>query len=325
MWDLSAVLVKAVLYAATLGAAGGVYFLAYSGSLLERGDRLAIARLLMILAVAAIAASAARVLITAGSMGDDAAGMLDPRLLTLVGRGGEGRATAIRVGALLLLFPALARHGKPGWLAISGALAAATSFAWVGHTHAAAPAGAASAAVASAAAPWLMSVHLLAAAFWLGALSPLWIQARRGEMRQVGALATRFGRLAIAAVAVLLAAGTGVLWILLGRMSELWTSAYGRLLCTKIALVACLLALAALNKLRMVPRIIAGEAAVVRRLRESIGAEIIVAMLILLVTAALTTLAAGPPGDGSDARDAPRAQPSAARESRAARAATRAR
>ena len=44
-----------------------------------------------------------------------------------------------------------------------------------------------------------------------------------------------------------------------------------------------------------VPRIIAGEAAAVRCLRESIHAEMIVAMLILLVTAALTTLA-GPPG-----------------------------
>jgi copper resistance protein D len=295
VWDLSAVLVKAVLYAATLGATGGVYFLAYSRSLLERDDRLAIARLLMILAVAAIVASAARVLVTAGSMSEDAAGMMDPRLLTLVWRGGEGRAAAIRVGGLLLLGSTLARHRSPGWVAISGAIAAATSFAWVGHTHAAALAGAAPAAAASVAAPWLVGLHLLAAAFWLGALSPLLIHARRGATRQLGALAARFGRVAIAGVGALLAAGIAVLWILLGHVSELWNSAYGRLACTKIALVACLLALAALNKLRLVPRIIAGDTAVVRRLRESIGAEMIVAMLILLVTAALTTLA-GPPG-----------------------------
>lgn len=290
-------LVKAVLYAATLGAAGGVYFLAYSRSLLERSDQLAIARPLMILAVAAMVASAARVLVTAGSMSDDAAGMMDSRLLTLVWRGGEGRAAAIRVGGLLLLIPALARHGRPGWLTISGALAAATSFAWVGHTHAAASTAAATAATASAAAaaPWVLGVHLLAAAFWLGALPPLWIHARRGEIHRLGALAARFGRLAIAGVGVLLAAGIGILWILLGHASELWSSAYGRLACTKIALAACLLALAALNKLHLVPRIIAGEAAGLRRLRESLAAEMIVAMLILLVTAALTSLA-GPPG-----------------------------
>ena len=37
VWDWLAVLVKAVLYAATLGAAGGVFFLSYAGSLLEPG------------------------------------------------------------------------------------------------------------------------------------------------------------------------------------------------------------------------------------------------------------------------------------------------
>jgi putative copper export protein len=140
-----------------------------------------------------------------------------------------------------------------------------------------------------------VGVHLAAAAFWLGALAPLSIHARRGETRKVGALAVRFGQVAIAGVGVLLAAGVGVLWILLGHVSELWNSAYGRLACTKIALVACLLALAALNKLRLVPRITAGDASAVGSLRESIRAEMIVAMLILMATAALTTLA-GPPG-----------------------------
>lgn len=285
MWDWSAVVVKAVLYAATLGTAGGLYFLAYSRSLLEPGDRLAIARLLTVLGALAIAASAARVLVTAASLSGEAAGMLDSRMLALVWRDGEGRAAAIRIGGLLLMVPTLARHGRPGWLAVLGATMAATSFAWVGHTHAA----------SAAAAPGIVAVHLVAAAFWLGALAPLSIHARRGGMREVGALAARFGRVALLGVGVLLAAGTGALCLLLARPSDLWGSAYGRLACTKIALVACLLALAALNKLHLVPRIMAGEAGAVRRLRESIAAEMMVGMLILLVTAALTTLA-GPPG-----------------------------
>jgi putative copper export protein len=98
----------------------------------------------------------------------------------------------------------------------------------------------------------------------------------------------------MALVAVLLAAGAAVLWILLGSVSELWTSGYGRLACAKIALVACLLALAAWNKLRLVPRIAAGDPLAVRSLRRSLRAEMVVAGLILLITAALTTLA-GPP------------------------------
>jgi putative copper resistance protein D len=284
IWDGAALLVKAALYAATLGAAGGVFFLAYTRSLLEPADRLAIARPLGLLVAVAIAASAARVLLTAASMASDAAGMLDTRLLAMVWHGGEGRAAALRAGGLLLAMPALARGGRAGWLAIAGAVLAATSFAWVGHAHAA----------TQAAAPLLVGVHVLAVAFWLGALGPLAIEARRRAPRELGAVAARFGRLAMAVVAALLAAGAAVLWMLLGSLAELWTSGYGCLACVKIAFVACLLALAAWNKLRLVPRIVAGDPLAVRSLRRAIRAEMLVAGLILLITAALTTLT-GPP------------------------------
>jgi putative copper resistance protein D len=284
IWDGAALLVKAALYAATLGAAGGVFFLAYTRSLLEPADRLAIARPLGLLVAVAIAASAARVLLTAASMASDAAGMLDTRLLAMVWHGGEGRAAALRAGGLLLAMPALARGGRAGWLAIAGAVLAATSFAWVGHAHAA----------TQAAAPLLVGVHVLAVAFWLGALGPLAIEARRRAPRELGAVAARFGRLAMAVVAALLAAGAAVLWMLLGGLAELWTSGYGCLACVKIAFVACLLALAAWNKLRLVPRIVAGDPLAVRSLRRAIRAEMLVAGLILLITAALTTLT-GPP------------------------------
>jgi putative copper resistance protein D len=284
IWDGAALLVKAALYAATLGAAGGVFFLAYSRSLLEPADRLAIARSLGILAIAAIAASAARVLLTAASMSEDAAGMLDARLLAMVWHAGEGRAAALRAAGLLLTIPALACGGRGRRLALAGAALAATSFAWVGHARDA----------AQGATPLLLGVHVLAVAFWLGALGPLAILARRCELRRLGAVAARFGLIALAFVGVLLAAGAAVLWILLDRVSELWTSGYGCLACAKIALVACLLGLAAWNKLRLVPRIVAGDALAVRSLRRFIRAEMVVAGLILLITAALTTVA-GPP------------------------------
>jgi copper resistance protein D len=284
IWDGSAVLVNAVLYAATLGAAGGIFFLAYTRSLVEPLERRAIVRLLCILIAVGIAASAARVLLTAASIAEDAAGMLDARLLAMVWHGGEGRAATLRVAGLLLALPTLARGGHGPWLAIPGGAVAATSFAWVGHAHAA----------AQAATPLLLGVHVLAAAFWLGALGPLTIAARCHEPRALGAVAVRFGRIAMGGVGALLAAGAAVLWILLGSFSELWASGYGRIASMKIALVACLLSLAAWNKLRLVPRIVSADPAAVRSLRRSIRAEMLVAGLILLITAALTTLA-GPP------------------------------
>jgi putative copper export protein len=284
IWDAAAVLVKAALYAATLGAAGGVFFLAYTRSLLEPADRLAIARPLYMLVAAAIVASAARVLLTAASMASDAAGMLDARLLAMVWHAGEGRAGLLRAGGLLLAVVAVACGGRGRWLAILGAALAATSFAWVGHGRAA----------AQPVAPLLLAVHVLAVAFWVGALGPLGIVARRRDPRDLGAAAARFGRIAMAVVATLLAAGAAVLCMLLGSFSELWTSDYGCIASVKIALVACLLALAAWNKLRLVPRIVTGDKVAVRSLRRSLRAEMLVAGLILLATAALTTLA-GPP------------------------------
>ena len=284
IWDGAAVLVKAALYAATLGAAGGVFFLAYTRSLLDPGDRVAITRPLCILVGVAIAASAASVLLTAASMAEDATGMLDTRLLAMAWHGGEGRAAVVRAGGLLLAIPALVCGDRGRRLAIAGAAVAATSFAWVGHTRAA----------ASVAAPLLLGAHVLAVAFWLGALGPLAIEARRREPRELGAIAVRFGRIAVAVVGALLVVGAALLWILLGSFSALWTSAYGRLACLKIAFVACLLALAAWNKLRLVPPIVAGDPIAVRSLRRSIRAEMLVAGLILLITAALTTLT-GPP------------------------------
>jgi copper resistance protein D len=284
VWDLSGVIIKAILYASTLAAAGGVMFLSYGDPLLEPIDRAAVRRLVRIFLVVSLIVSALRIFVIAGSMSGDALGMLDASLVSMVWHGGEGRAIVVRVAGLLLAMPTVMRNRAPGVFALIGGAGAATSFAWLGHTH-------------TTASDWpiaLMGMHLLGTAFWLGALGPLLLLARRDDPRRVASAAARFGTTALGAVAALIVAGLGVLWILLGRISELWTSAYGRALCAKLALVACLLALGAFNKLRLTPRLSAGDVDAVRSLRNSIEVEIVLAALILILTAAFTTLA-GPP------------------------------
>jgi putative copper export protein len=91
-----------------------------------------------------------------------------------------------------------------------------------------------------------------------------------------------------------LTAGIILLWILLDTPSQLWMSGYGRLVMIKMGLVAVLLSLAALNKWRLTPRLRDRDARAVRWLRRSITAELLLAGLILAVTAAFTTLM-GPP------------------------------
>jgi len=70
------------------------------------------------------------------------------------------------------------------------------------------------------------------------------------------------------------------------------TSAYGQLLLLKLALVIGLLSISARHKFYVVPQLVDGG---LLRLRHSIGLQIALAALILLVTAALTTLT-GPAG-----------------------------
>lgn len=288
-WDVAVVAAKAAAYAATFGACGGVLYLAYSDALLADEDRAAIRRLVRLLMFASVVASGARISLTAGSMSGEVSALLDSGLLGMIWHAGEGRAFLVRTAGLLLAVPAVltnrpARGRAATVSAIVGACTAATSFAWIGHVRELAPV-------------WptlLIGIHLLGVAFWVGAFGPLLLVLRRHEPRQVAAAVARFGAAAPCVVGVLIMAGVPLLVRLLGGVSALWYSSYGRCFTAKLVLVACLLCLAALNKLRLTPRLKANEAAAVRSLRRSIWAEMALAAGILIVTACLTTLT-GPP------------------------------
>jgi putative copper export protein len=122
----------------------------------------------------------------------------------------------------------------------------------------------------------------------------LLIIARGADLPRIAAAAARFGTLAVWVVAGLMAAGLMLLSALLGDFAALWTSAYGRYVTFKLTLVACLLCAAAFNKLRLTPRMSAGDHRGVELLRASIRLELLLGALILAVTAVFTTVA-GPP------------------------------
>jgi putative copper resistance protein D len=284
LWDIAAIAVKAVGYAGTLGAAGAVFFLGYSGSLVTSVDRLTIRHAVLGLAALSVLAGAAQIMISAGSMSGDPAGMFDGSLVHMVWQAGAGRAYAVRVIGLLLAALGVSSE-RFSRLAFFGAVAAATSFAWIGHARSLSP---------DVVAIMLLGIHLLGVAFWLGALAPLGIIARDNDLPRIAASAARFGAAAIFVVAGLIIAGATLLWMLLGDFTELWGSTYGRYMTCKLTFVACLLCLAAFNKVRLTPRLRAGDAGALRSLRISIRLELLLGVVILTVTAALTTLA-GPP------------------------------
>ncbi len=287
VWDAAAIAVKSVTYAATFGAAGAVFFLGYAGSLIAGAERLRVRNIVVGLSMLAVFAGAAQITVSAGSMSGDAAGMLDGSLIRMVWHSGAGRANVIRDIGLMLAVQGV-WSDRRSWWAFLGAAAAATSFAWTGHARSLNPDGIPI---------LLLGVHLLGVAFWLGALMPLLLVAGNSDLPRIAAVAARFGMVAVFVVGALISAGIGLLWMLLGDFTELWASAYGRWVTLKLAFVACLLCLAAFNKLRLTPRLVANDTRAVQALRSSIRLELLLGSLILAVTAAFTTLA-GPPALG---------------------------
>jgi len=283
-WDAALIAVKTITYAAALGSAGAAFFLGYSGALVAREDSLRIRRVSLGLAALGVFAGALQIMVTAGSLSGDAAGMLDGSLIHMVWDTGANRSNSLRAAGFLLVGLGVLSD-RAAWSAYLGAAMAATSFAWTGHARSLNP---------DVLPMLLLGVHLLGVAFWMGALLPLLIVSRSGDWPRVAATVARFGRLGLFVVGGLIAAGLCVLSMLLGGVTELWSSSYGRWITLKLGLVVCLLCMAAFNKLRLTPRLLAGDPAAVRILRASIRIELLLGGLILAVTAILTT-SAGPP------------------------------
>jgi copper resistance protein D len=284
-WDAAAVCAKAITYAATLGAAGAIFFLAYCGSLLQEAQRSRIRRLIGTMVIASAVASCARILLTAATMSGDLAGMFDMTFTRMILGAGEGLATGIRMAGLALAALALRPGPRFRPLALVGAVPASMSFAGVGHIHALWP---------SIAPSVLLCLHLLCAAFWLGALAPLLITARDRNASQIAAVAARFGQWALGVVVLLLSAGATLLWTLIRDAAPFWGSDYGRMMAIKQLLVAALLGIAGVNKLYLTPRLLQGHSKAFIQFRHTVQIEMVLGALILLITATFTTVT-GPP------------------------------
>lgn len=279
-----AILLKSLTYAATLLAAGSVIVRLGLRRLSDDG-RAALVRLAIGSALVAAALSLLRVPVQASFlMGGTWAGAVDPAIIAMVADGPLGVSVTLRLAGLaLILCVALPRRAGP-WLAVIGAALVAASFAFRGHTL-----GEPRVILGG-----LITVHMLGLAFWVGAFLPLVRAARVETAAQTGALAHEFGRKALWVVAGLVAAGGATLYLLGGLSFGAIFTTYGQLFAIKLAAFAAVLSLAAFNKLSVTPALLANAQDAGARLRHTIGLESSLVALILLITAAATTLTAPP-------------------------------
>lgn len=142
-----------------------------------------------------------------------------------------------------------------------------------------------------------IALHVMAFAYWIGSLLPLYWLSLHQSGKQLQWHMARFGDHARLILLVLLLAGGLMLWQLLHSPSELLQTPYGLSLLLKLLLVAGLMAIAAHNRFALVPQLVPAlesdttqSDAARLRLRSSIKMEMLLALAILAVTAYLSTL-----------------------------------
>ena len=280
-WAIAAIVAKAAGYGSALLAMGGPLFIFAFPSASADVRRLA-RKVAAIAALIGLAVLALRFGIRAARIsGMGVPGAVDPMMLGFVWDSPLG-AAAIWRGAGELLVVAVLIRGVVGLGAgLIGTLLIAVSYTFVGHSL-----GDPRWLLAS-----LLTLHLLTAAFWIGALAPL----RRAVGQPDGAsLLHRFGSIASVTVALLGVVGLIFAWLMTGSLSALLSTAYGWTLLAKLGVVAGLMFLAALNKWRFVPALASGDSTAASHLRRSIQIETVAVLLILIVTATLTSITTPP-------------------------------
>ena len=134
------------------------------------------------------------------------------------------------------------------------------------------------------------ALHLLSVGAWLGGLPAfallLWAAYRRQKPDWYDftiVVTHRFSWLAAISIGTLLATGIVNSWNLLGGPRDLWTTDYGRLVASKIVLLAAMIAIATVNKFHLTPRLPARSA--LRNLKRNSLAEIGIGLCVLVLVA----------------------------------------
>lgn len=209
-----------------------------------------------------------------------------------------GRAWLVQLAASLVVLPlaVYCRRQPASGLALLGAavLAVVAATSRTGH----APEN-----------PWgtglglgLHALHLVGGGIWLGSLATMWLAGLRvaargpspgggGEVhRDVARMVRAFSPLALSGAALAIGTGSLLAFSYIGDFGRLWGTTYGRVLLLKLALLMLTLAFGAWNWRRLSPDL--GSAGATAALTTSATIELLIAFLLVSVTAVLVALPA---------------------------------
>lgn len=302
-WELAGILSKAMVYVGMLAAMGGTFVLMlcrHQPALMVLITR----RFLIPALLIGLVASCLHFLVQIGSVNQSGlAGMFDPLVGSILVDTEIGSALRWRLAGFMLAllclvpvnFPAAPLHHRGVQLfclvlAMSAAGSFMLSVAIQGHSSA-----------VGTLAQGLVALHLLAIGCWAGALYPLYMVIGAGSKHTehriyLADLLHQFGHYAWLMLAVMLLTGASLFWMLTGGFGTLFSSLYGQLFSAKILLVACMMALGAVHKFRWVPQLrdpaaqAVDNATIQNLLARSIRLETVLAGVVLMLTASLTSI-----------------------------------
>ena len=279
VWIIFNPLLKLALYLASLGSVGSFLFSLHFRLQLTQEQNLYCLQLSWKSALIGTISSVLLLFSIAGNLGGDFASVFDFLMLKLAIQSKSGISyLTVFAGFVMMLLTHKLKETAQKKTFLIGSVTVLFSFTLAGHAQ-----------LSGVFTQFLLILHLLGIAFWLGSLLPFrWI-CLQSDVSNLRSLAHRFGVIAMVYVGLLLITGTAYAYTLLGKLSHILTTTYGNVLLIKIVFVVSLLCLAAFNKFKAVPTLEKTPLQGLRQFKSSVQFEIVLALFILFASSLLTT------------------------------------
>ncbi|WP_051369144.1 copper resistance D family protein [Psychromonas arctica] len=291
IWDYSNIVSKLFIYIGVATAIGGPFMAFLINSSVNNKS---ILHYIVISCVVGFMAVIVNFFIQVGTFSEaGVSGMFDTDMVSFLWQSAVGESVVWRLIAFTTLGVALffghfnvkyetfsVKHAIFTLFYVVTILFFAYSFTFVGHS-----------ADIGSVAKWLIGFHIMTMAWWVGALYPLWLSCKLLQPPALYKLMCLFGQIAMVMVGLLIVCGISLLYLVFDSPVELLTAQYGQAILLKLVFVVCILLIAAYHKYHLVEEV--QEEKVCHKLQSSIKNEIIIALIILTVTAVLSS-ALGP-------------------------------